>query len=126
MLAVDLSLHILWRLQMHTLAGWLALSPTVRVHIIFIFITGIVNTIHTFSISLEKVILSATGPPACATSRAFVVASQSISACKATSTLFARMWTFSGVQFRVAFQVVQSAEACIACLTYIWLLLTVR
>lgn len=123
MLAIDLAVWVLGCFELLTLAVRLADTAAVLVSpVIAVFI---LDAIHAFATVWKVVVSTKARAPSRATAWSLVMACQSVATCKAPSTFIACMRPFSGVEFGVAFEVVETAEARLAGLTDVWLLLTV-
>lgn len=128
-LAIDGSVGIMRIFDVSTLATWLA-SPTrvilLIIHIVTVIaVVGVFHAVHTLVTHSAIVVPSKARATACATSGAFIVASQSVSAREASATLVANMWSFACVQFGMTLKVVQSSETRLTGLANIWFFLAV-
>jgi hypothetical protein len=111
------------------LTRWLADPPTVIVIFVAIAIgfTSVHDAVHTIlTLAVSKIIVNAEArAAACTAALALVVPRERISPRKSAATFEASVWTFACMEFRVAFQIMQTAETCLAGGTFIRLLLAV-
>jgi len=84
------------------------------------------DTLHAIIAAVTVLVAEATPSTVCTSAWTLVVSRKRITSSEAATTLGAGVWTFAGVQFGMAFEVVQAAKLCLACRTFIWFLLTVR
>jgi hypothetical protein len=109
------------------LSRWLTNATTVVVIVVAlsILVTGVDDAVHvSITFAIHFVVHAEARPAACTATLTLVVSRKRIPAGKSAATFEAGMWPFTGVQFRVAFQIVQTAETCLAGRTFVWLFLT--
>lgn len=104
-------------------------APVILVFFPFSVVLAMVDyAVHGLvAFSIHVVIIYTKARPATsAATLALVVAGEGIPAGEPPATLRTGVWPLASVQFRVAFQVMQTAETRLASRTLIWLLLAVR
>jgi hypothetical protein len=110
------------------LTRWLADSAaSVIIIVSFLVFSGVHNTIHVaVALAVREVVIHAEAGSSTRTATlAFVVPRESITTSESAATLEAGVWPFASVQFRVAFQIVQTAEPGLARGTFVRLFLAV-
>lgn len=124
-LSIHLPVGVLRRFELLTLAMRLAYAPSVLVSPIAIII--VLDAVHAVwtTVRSKVVVAAETRATACTAAWSFVMSCQCVATCKATTALFACMRPLTSVKLGVAFEVVQTAETCLAGLTNVWLLLAV-
>jgi hypothetical protein len=90
--------------------------------------TSVHDAIHSIvALAVSKVVVNAEArAAACTATLALVVSRERIPTCKSPATFEASMRAFARVEFRVAFQIMQTAETCLARGAFIRLFLAVR
>jgi len=109
------------------LSRWLTNATTVVVIVVAlsILVTGVDDAVHvSITFAIHFVVHAEARPAACTATLTLVVSRKRIPAGKSAATFEAGMWPFTSVKFRVAFQIVQTAETCLASRTFVWLFLT--
>jgi hypothetical protein len=99
---------------------------------IFVFIAlsvrlaSVDDTIHAFVTFVPEIVIHAEArATARTTTLALIVSRKRIATCEPAATLVARVWTFASMQFRVAFQIMQTTETRLTGGAFIGLFLTV-
>jgi hypothetical protein len=84
---------------------------------IFVFVTlsirlaSIDDTIHAFVTFIPEIVIDAEARATARTATlTLIVSRKRIATCKSATTLVARVWTLTSMQFRVAFQIMQTTE----------------
>lgn len=92
-----------------------------------IVLAGVDNAVHVaIALAIRQVIVHAeTRPTACTATLTLVMARKRVPTSKSAATFEASVWPLASVQFRMAFQIVQTAETRLAGRTFVWLFLTV-
>jgi len=110
------------------LTRWLTHTTPTAVFVVLAFAVGLVvdDAVHVVPLAVNHVVVDAeAGSPAGTATLAFVVPGQGIATGESAAALGTCVWAFSGVKFRVAFQVMQTAETCLAGGARVGLLLAV-
>jgi hypothetical protein len=110
------------------LTRWLTHTAATGINIVLSFPIVLVNhTIHIVASAIGHIIIDAeTGSPTGTATLALVVSGQCVAASESAPTFRAGVWTFSGMKFCVAFQVVETAETRLARGALVGFLLAVR
>ena len=111
------------------LTRWLTLATT-TIFIVFpvaVVVAGVDDSVHVaIAFAIRQVIVQAEArPTACTATLTLVMARKRVPTSKSAATFEASVWPLASVQFRMAFQIVQTAETRLAGRTFIWLFLTV-
>ena len=109
------------------LTRWLTLTATSIVIVVSFSIAGVHDAVHVVALSVAEIFVHAEArPAACTPTLALVVSRKRIAASESTAALKASMGALASVQFRVAFQVMQTTETCLARRAFVRLFLAVR
>ena len=111
-----------------SLACRLTDSPTT----VFVFValtirlTSVDDTVHTLVAFVSEIVIHAEARAAARTATlTLIVSRKRIATCKPAATLVARVWPLASMQFRVAFQIMQTTETRLTGGAFIWFFLTV-
>lgn len=110
-----------------SLARRLANTPAIIILVsLSIRLTRIDDTIHAFVALVPEIVIDAEARATARTATlTLIVSRKRIATCKPAATLVARVWPLASMQFRVAFQIMQTTETRLTGGAFIWFFLTV-
>ena len=110
-----------------SLARWLANAPAIIILVsLSIRLARVDDTIHAFVALVPEIVIDAEARATARTATlTLIVSRKRIATCKPAATLVARVWPLASMQFRVAFQIMQTTETRLTGGAFIWFFLTV-